>query len=168
MKLPDFLEFEPFNRLRTEMNAEKLGYFELFDPNYHLTGGERSELDRHGLTVNEELVSQLLDFTLVYKNTRVCLLDDQSYHIAACKSLSFMPQYRIVTSVKSIGKKLSVCRNCLQLLQYKGYDDVKARKEAYSIQVFEQFTLDDFWSQYHLYPVSEKRDMRKPIHGTSS
>jgi hypothetical protein len=168
MKLPDFIEFEPFNRLRAEMNTEELGYFELFDPSFHLTGGERSELERHGLTVEADLISQLLDFTLVYKNTRVCLLDDHTYHIAACKSITDNPQYRIATSVKAIDKALPVCRGCLQLLQYKGYDEVKARKEAYSRQVFEQFKLKGFWSQYHLYPVSEKRDMRKPIQATNT
>lgn len=32
MKLPDFLEFEPFNQLRNTMGAEQLGDFVFFDP----------------------------------------------------------------------------------------------------------------------------------------
>jgi hypothetical protein len=115
-----------------------------------------------------ESIHQLLDFTLVYKNTRVCVFDDRCYHVAACSALPDSSQYQIATSLKPKNGVFPVCRKCLQLLQYQGYDDIKARKEHYSQQVFERFNLLDFWKQFHLYPVSEKRDMRKPIQSNSS
>ena len=70
MALPDFTEFEPFNSLRAQMGTDRLGFFELFDPTLHLTGIERSELAHQGLTLSRREVRCLLDFTLVYKNSR--------------------------------------------------------------------------------------------------
>jgi len=141
-----------------------LGYFELFDPKYHLTGIERSDLDNIGLTVSPSVLHHLLDFTLVYKNTRIWLEGEHSYHLASCNSLRITEDtVRIGTSLKGLGKKVPVCKACLQTLQYRGFDDQKARKEVYSQQVYEKFDLDEFWGTYHLYPVSEKRDLRKSI-----
>jgi len=67
MKLPDFLEFTPFNNLKERMQVTKLGQFELFDPVHHLTGVERSDLDRFGIMVPLSDIHHLLDFTLVFK-----------------------------------------------------------------------------------------------------
>lgn len=163
MDLPDFTEFEPFNQLREKMAADELGFFELFDPAHHLTGIERSELNRHGLTVTLSQLQQLLDFTLVYKNSRVCIADQGRFHIANCGELPKDLSVSIFTSLKAGVNSVMVCKSCLQKLQYKGYDAVKARKEHYSLQVFEQFKLETFWQSHHLYPVSEKREMRKPV-----
>lgn len=164
MQLPDFSEFAPFNELREKMGTDKLGYFELFDPKYHLTGDERSDLDRRGLSISMGQLHHLLDFTLVYKNSRVFIEDRTCYHVAFCSDLNIsLNQVRIGTSDKALSKPLPVCQACLQKLHYKGYDKMKARKEAYSRQVLEKFSLESFGLTYHLYPVSEKRELRKSL-----
>jgi hypothetical protein len=161
MKLPDFNEFEPFNELRRKMNTDELGYFELFDPKFHLTGVERSDLERKGVVVSSSYLFHLLDFTLVYKNSRVCTIDSSIYHLAHCAQFPHSNKYEVATSLQVSEQPLTVCKACLQTLQYKGFDSQKARKEAYSLQVFENFKLEEFWRQFHIYPVSEKRDLRK-------
>ena len=164
MKLPDFLEFTPFNNLKERMQVTKLGHFELFDPVHHLTGVERSDLDRFGIMVPLSDIHHLLDFTLVFKNSRIWLEDGLVYHLAQCDELKKSQQsFKIGTSERALTSGTSVCPACLQKLQYKGYDAHKARKENYSRQVLERFTLTAYWRQYHQYPVSEKREMRKSL-----
>ena len=145
------------------MQTDELGYFELFDPVFHLTGIERSQLSREGLNISASQLSTLLDFTLVFKNSRVCVEDELCYHVASCSSLPKLPNYQIFTSISAVAEHKLVCKSCLQTLQYKGYDELKARKEAYSRQVFERFSLQAFWHEHTLYPVSERRDMRKEL-----
>jgi len=98
MKLPDFTEFEPFNSLRQDMGTNRLGYFELFDPALHLTGSERSELERHGLLQTPAAIKVLPDRTLAYKNSRVIAYNPNenwyrvrreypTYHVAFCAQM---------------------------------------------------------------------------------
>lgn len=162
-ELPDFTLFEPFNRLRSDMNASKLGYFELFNPDYHLTGDERSVLARQGLEVGKSSLHHLLDFSLVYKNSRVLVIVGKRFHIASCESLPNQTTYRVATSVGD-EQSLKVCPDCLKIMHYKGYDPVKARREAYSRQILDDFRLTEYKSKYPFYPVSEKRELRKQIH----
>lgn len=70
MELTNFLEFEPFNQMRECMGTDQLGQFELFDPDRHLTGEERSVLARHGLLLPRSSLGRLLDYCLCYKNSR--------------------------------------------------------------------------------------------------
>ncbi|MFT4674801.1 MAG: hypothetical protein ACI9PX_000948 [Reinekea sp.] len=163
MSLPDFTEFDPFNSLRAQMGTDRLGFFELFDPAFHLTGIERSELAHGGLTVSRHEVRSLLDFTLVYKNSRLIVLDGQCFHLAECPNLPRSENLHISSSLAPLDGAGSVCSTCLQKLQYQGYDAHKARKESYSREVLDRFSLDQFWTDFHLYPVSEKRDIRKSL-----
>ncbi|MEX0965518.1 MAG: hypothetical protein WDZ52_15940 [Pseudohongiellaceae bacterium] len=98
MKLPDFTEFEPFNRLRAKIGTAELGFFELFDPAIHLTGSERSELENTGLLIYSKQLRVLPDKTLAVKNSRVlAYIPDESwyrshreyptYHVAWCSQL---------------------------------------------------------------------------------
>jgi hypothetical protein len=166
MQLPDFQDFAPFNLLREKMGATQLGFFELFDPSFHLTGDERSDLDRKGLEISLDRLHHLLDFTLVYKNSRILVEDERCFHFARCEQFpADKSVVRVGTSLRALSKSVTVCQACLQKLHYKGYDSQKARKEAYSRQVFENFSWNDFATAYHLYPVSEKRELRKKIGG---
>lgn len=162
MKLSDFTEFGPFNALRDKMGATRLGYFELFNPRLHLTGVERSELVNVGMTVPRQGIAQLIDFTLSYKNSRVAVISAGYLHISRCKSLPESTELFITTNSKVV-KEYAVCRECLQKLHYEGYDSTKARRESYSHQVAEQFSLEQFWQQYKLYPVSEKKEPRRAL-----
>ena len=98
MKLLDFTEFEPFNKLRQKVGATKLGYFELFDPEFHLTGSERSELELSGRLLTIDEVKILPDKTLAIKNSRVLVYypdenwyrdkrEFPTYHVAYCSQL---------------------------------------------------------------------------------
>jgi hypothetical protein len=98
MKLQDFIKFEPFNELRQKVGTTKLGYFELFDPIFHLTGLERSELELNGRLLTLEHVKTLPDKTLAIKNSRVLVYypdenwyrdkrEFPTYHLAYCSQL---------------------------------------------------------------------------------
>ncbi len=98
MKLPDFIEFEPFNTLREKIGTRELGFFELFDPAIHLTGSERSELESSGVLLQSSQLRVLPDKTLAIKNSRVlAYIPDESwyrnrreyptYHLAWCAQL---------------------------------------------------------------------------------
>ncbi|GJM13154.1 MAG: hypothetical protein DHS20C12_15570 [Pseudohongiella sp.] len=98
MKLPDFTEFKAFNDLREKIGTNDLGFFELFDPDIHLTGSERSALENPGLLLKAEGVRVLPDKTLALKNSRVlAYIPDEAwyrnhreyptYHVAWCSQL---------------------------------------------------------------------------------
>ncbi len=99
MKLLDFTEFAPFNELRRKVGTTSLGYFELFDPQFHLTGLERSELELSGRLVRLDGVKILPDKTLAVKNSRVLVYypdenwyrdnrEFPTYHLAYCSQLT--------------------------------------------------------------------------------
>ncbi|MSR11295.1 MAG: hypothetical protein EXR84_05775 [Gammaproteobacteria bacterium] len=98
MRLPDFTTFAPFNLLRQQMGTTQLGYFELFDPVLHLTGKERSELERSGVLQALEDIKVLPDRMLAVKNSRVIAYNANenwycqqreypTYHVAFCSQL---------------------------------------------------------------------------------
>lgn len=161
MELIDFLTFEPFNQLRERMGTDQLGQFELFDPDRHLTGDERSALARNGMVLPRSLLGRLLDHCLCYKNSRVSIVVDDALHVAHCDLFPERDQYKVGTSARAFEGQPLVCQACLQILNYKGYDEHKARKEHYNRQVLERFTLDAFWSGYLLYPLNRDREKVK-------
>lgn len=162
-ELIDFSDFEPFNELRLKMGAEKLGHFEMFDPKVHLTGEERSLLENSTMRIEQDQLLCLLDFTLVYKNSRVLLLDDTHYHLAACDRVIKLSDPEITTSLKASDENLSVCRDCLQKLHFNGFDNQKARKERYSEDILRRFTLAQFWRRYDKYPIAVGHEILKPL-----
>lgn len=163
MKLMDFKAFDPFNRARQKMAAEHYGFFELFDPERHLSGEERSILARKGLSVSHSKLGRLLDFTLVYKNSRVVMMDRHCFHVANCDQLPIASSAQIATSFRAIGASSAICRECLQLLSFQGYDEQKARKAGYNRSVLEKFRLDAFWREYPPYPLKLGRELVKPL-----
>ena len=103
MNLIDFTEFEPFNCLRERIGTDKLGYFELFDPAFHLTGAERSQLDSPGVLQAVDAIKVLPDSTLALKNSRVLAYipneswyrqrrECPSYRLAWCAELESIRQ----------------------------------------------------------------------------
>lgn len=98
MELLDFKEFEPFNALREKMGTDQLGFFELFDPEIHLTGEERSLLESQGMLKPLRDIKVLPDKTLAVKNSRVLIYIPSenwfrdrraypTYHLARCSEL---------------------------------------------------------------------------------
>lgn len=163
MELIDFLAFEPFNQMRERMGTDRLGQFELFDPDRHLTGSERSVLARKGMALPRSLLGRLLDHCLCYKNTRVAIVVNDLLHVARCDELPEHDHYRVGTSARAFEGQPAVCPACLQILGYRGYDEHKARKEHYNRQVVERFTLEAFWSDYPLYPLNRDREKVKRL-----
>jgi hypothetical protein len=163
VELFDFLTFEPFNRMRAQMGTDQLGQFELFDPDRHLTGDERSILAREGALLPRGELGRLLDHCLCYKNSRIAVLEEGVLHLARCDGLPQIAQYRVGTSTRALEGFDTVCPACLQILSYKGYDEQKARKERYNQQVIERFSLEAFWSDHIPYPLNRDREKVKPL-----
>ena len=103
MELLDFTDFKPFNDLRARMGTDKLGYFELFDPSIHLTGTERSDLEKVGVLLKPTQVKVLPDKTLALKNSRVLAYNPgenwyrshreyPTFHVAMCSQLEEIRQ----------------------------------------------------------------------------
>jgi hypothetical protein len=107
MTLPDFIEFEPFNRLRRLMNAPLLNEF---SSGYTINRLTQDDLERalegiEGITVDDiSDIEVLSDGTLAYKERRVLLYirdkssygdrdPDQilpSFHVSNCRTLKRM------------------------------------------------------------------------------
>lgn len=168
MLLPDFLAFDAFNDARARMGAERLGAFEFFDPRLHLTAAERNQLV-HGLDVSWSALRCLHDYTLAYKNSRILLWlggDGESasvYHLAYCRTLQNLRR-RNTREILHLATSLpapepwprQVCPQCLQQLQYQGYDAARTRHRHYSDRVLEDFDLEEFFRRYPVYPLSSE------------
>ncbi len=102
MKLPDFRNFEPLNRLRVAMGATELGNFA---PSYSpdlLTIEEIDRLSKSGIEIPLDEVRTLQDGTLAYKDSRVLLYIRDVYqyksgeeklprfHVSNCRRLDEM------------------------------------------------------------------------------
>ncbi|WP_439510213.1 hypothetical protein [Marinimicrobium koreense] len=170
MKLPDFLEFEPFNRMRASLGAEQLGAFEFFEPQLHLTAREREEL-LTGLTLGWSALRCLHDYTLAYKNSRVLVWGQApgqswaapGYHLAYCRTLQQLrrqqPDLRLAVATRLPEPDpwpWRVCPECLQQLQFRGFDAARTRHRDYSERVLEAFDLADFFRDYPVYPITSE------------
>lgn len=183
MQLPDFLRFKPFNQLRQRMGAERLGHFEFFDPNQHLTADERKAL-ASGYTVTASNLTVLEDQTIAYKNSRVIWCENESvdnaamdqiatsvsashYHVASCeyfyRAQGSRSNVQISTDAPHLkgrglnSTSLRICEDCLQTLRFQGFDGVKNRHRQYSQRVLDEFTLELFYSLYPCYPIQFKK-----------
>jgi len=168
MKLPDFLEFEPFNKIRERMGAETLGEFVFFDPHLNLTGHERLSLEQEGLCVEGDHLRVGDDFTLIYKDSRVLLVSAQPkssaeryFHLACCNTVELLLAEGLQRSVwqartnvpESKEGSYQPCSNCLQRLRYQDFDNHRQRHRDYSERVQQEFDLQDFFNRYPMYPV---------------
>lgn len=106
MKLPDFLNFSPFNKLRQSMGAEKLGSFDLIISREYTNSKEKKELETSGVEIDSlDDIYELQDGTLAYKDTRILLYIRDintshgvysqnnklpKFHVAWCQTLNHM------------------------------------------------------------------------------
>ena len=122
MKLPDFIQFEPFNRLRERMRAALPQDLSISQPIDRLTLADLEILASKGLDVEINEVQELSDGTLVYKDRRVLLhIRDivtyqnreaqeslPKFHVANCRKLQEMRAKnrfdRYVVSTRTDGK----------------------------------------------------------------
>jgi hypothetical protein len=167
MKLPDFLQFEPFNQLRQQMGAEELGDFVFFDPKRHLTGLELLELEKTGLAAKGEDLRPLGDYTLAYKNARVLAyrlnVEGQGigvYHLGDCLKVqqwwSVDKHIDLQVAFKP-PEGMKVCQDCLHRLRYQGFDGARSRHQDYSKRIVQAFDVTGFFDQYPHYPIEENQ-----------
>ena len=141
MRFADFLEYEPFLQLREKMCAERLGSFELFDCENHLTSKEKTLLGTDGLIAPIKKVRVLKDSTLAYKNSRVLMVGagkknevglGYKYHFSDCQdfvgfgAIGGKPEALLFTSLSAFGSKNWDVKN-----QYFGGD---AKAESFVCQ----------------------------------
>ncbi|MBU2711424.1 hypothetical protein [Zooshikella harenae] len=162
MKLINFLTFEPFNQLREKIGTKKLGYFELFNPEKHLTGNERITLSEDRLTIDSQHLRKLCDQTIAYKNSRIIVAGtDQTLHISGCEviervckqseSLVISANENLLNTAEF--KCFSICNLCLQKIRYKGFDQRIKRRAGYNQLIQSQFSLSAFFLAYPPYPL---------------
>ncbi len=169
MELPDFREFEAFNTLRERMGADRLGYFEAFDPARHLTGEARLQLQTEGITVTPSDLWHLGDHTLAYRNSRVALLVNQRIHVTRCREAAKFASGTVVSTDDAIAhlfgeeKAVSACPDCLHQLRFQRLDLSKERRQRHNEDLLRRFRLADFFAEYPDYPLYERTHVRHPF-----
>lgn len=175
MKLPNFFDFEPLNKLKANMGVPKNVYGDLtvlIDPS-RLTESELEKLTSvHGLDISADQLTILLDGTLSYKNTRVLLyirdvtIYEPRFHLANCTTLQGMRENnrfnRYVVSINTNGyfhiniiennqirsevKRLSVCQNCLKYLVLDGFSSDWSKQKRTNYVA--NFNMESFFDKY--------------------
>ena len=186
MKLPDFSEFEPFNKLKQMMKAKSSSSFVAKDAPWHIGEEEISLLDKSYLSVkNIDDVQTLNDGTLSYKGRRVIVYirDQVSYgfkkndlprfHISDCSTIQDMKTnnkwQRYVMSSRLDGWFEIAFQNRHYKQELKKLDVCKncldkIKFNGYSSsflnkkEIFANFTIADYFEQYPVDLFSEEPD----------
>lgn len=155
MKLDDVLLSPAFNQLREQMGTDQLGDFRLFDPQKMLNYSERESLDRAELRLPASELRVLKDKTLAYKNSRVWVEHDDTFHLAYCEQMQGVRhrQKTVRCGSEQPPDELDVCLQCLSLLHYQGVDARRIRRNEFTEQVQERFELTSFKEQFPFYPL---------------
>ena len=156
MHIKPFDDFEPFNKLRKEMGAEKLGSFELFDPEKQITYSERELLELGSFNVPSNRLRILKDKTIAFKNTRLWLSwpEHTNYHLAACDLIQ-KRRHKKSDFIAGLNQPSEnpVCLECLQLLKYQGFDARRSRRLDLAETLQKEFKLTEFQNEYPFYPL---------------
>mgnify|MGYP000019045619 CR=1 FL=1 len=156
MVIKPFDDFEPFNQLRKKMGAEKLGSFELFDPQKQITYSERELLELGVFDVASNQLRILKDKTFAFKNARLWLSwpEHENFHLAAC-DLVQKRRHQKANFIAGLHqpKGQSVCLNCLQLLKFDGLDARRSRRLDLAESIQKDFKLSEFKKDYPFYPL---------------
>tara|TARA_B110000008_G_scaffold108375_1_gene111383 strand:- start:8305 stop:8778 length:474 start_codon:yes stop_codon:yes gene_type:complete len=156
MLIKKFDDFEPFNQLRKKMGAEKLGCFELFDPQRQITYSERESLELGNFKIESARLKILKDKTIAFKNTRLWLswLNEEVFHLAACEHIQKRRHLKgtFIAGLNPLSEK-TVCLECLQLLKFDGLDARRSRRLDLAETIQKDFKLADFQKEYPFYPL---------------
>lgn len=156
MRIKEFKDFEPFNKLREKMGAESLGKFELFDPQRQITYSERELLEEGAFEVESSRLRILKDKTIAFKNTRLWLSwnNHELFHLAACDQVQKRRHLK-ASFIAGLNqdKEKSVCLDCLQLLKYQGLDARRSRRLDLAESMQKEFQLSEFKEEYPFYPL---------------
>lgn len=149
MRLPDFADDRDLNSLREQMGATQEGDLTLTAGNRPLNLQQIEQLATDGIDIPSLAeVRALGDATLAYRNQRVLVyLRDSAeeheprFHVANCERIRAMranrqgARYVVSAETATQRKRLRVCHDCLDELQYEGHANT--------------FTVERF---YHLWP----------------
>lgn len=160
MRIKEFKDFKPFNKLREKMGAENLGNFELFDPQRQITYSERELLELGEFEIESSRLRILKDKTIAFKNTRLWLSwhDHEHFHLAACEQVQKRRHLKAsfiagLNQSNNKEKEKSVCLDCLQLLKYQGLDARRSRRLDLAGSMQKEFKLSEFKQDYPFYPL---------------
>lgn len=156
MRLLDFLADKSMDALREKMGANEYGHFLTFDPERHLLQAELEKLQQ-GMQLEASLLHQQPDRTLSYKNSRVWVLEAQTFHLANCETVKHLrrKQQQINISNQMLPNELLVCPKCLLELQYQGLDSRRMRRLDYVEQLVKNYRLDEYLQDYDVYPLAQ-------------
>ncbi len=179
MKLPDFLEFKPFNDIRREMGAHELGAFSLNLNWEEISLEEVAILEKEGIDVEVGDIKFLTDGTIAYKNRRVLLYirdwklhgshsSFPKFHICNCSTLEEMISKgrfkRYVVSTRTDGIFLFNLINsnenqtiereeeldvCKNCLWHLNYNDYRTNRS----KAFAMFELSEFFIRFTCSPI---------------
>jgi hypothetical protein len=179
MKLPDFLEFKPFNDIRREMGAHELGEFSLNLNWEEISLEEVAILEKEGIDVDVSDLKFLNDGTIAYKNRRVLLYIRDwkihgnysslpKFHISHCSTLEDMirqgrfKRYVVSTRTDGIFNFNLIQSNenqvynreekldvCKNCLKYLNYNDYSSDR----YKAFETFDLNEFFARFACSPI---------------
>lgn len=186
-KLPNFLNWAPFNSLRNEMKAPLTQSFTP-EADFKPISIPFFERLKTGVDVKIDEVLPHHDGTLAYNGYRVLLYirdihaiagqaDMPKYHFAYCRALEKMRKHARMnkyvvangdsgefqvnvmdSEIKTQTVKLNVCQNCLDTIHWKGFDLLKMERPS-RLKLVSEFTLTEFFNAYPRDLISVK-----PLH----
>lgn len=168
MKLIDFKKHNGLNQLRQVMRAEYVE-LEAVSKWQHITDDKLRELLETGETEIDFSEIEVSDGAFYFKGQSVlAYIRDQrgtysggyKFHIANCQTITGSRASRYVITNDTSGafkintindygethtsvQRLSVCKNCLRHLSYKGYQSA-----SQSIEIYNEFSLKEFFKKY--------------------
>lgn len=176
MKLPDFYLFEPLNVLKQRMGIprERYGTLHVEFKLAGLSFDDLEKLEKEGIDVRFDELIFLQDRTISFKGNRVLVYirdrsafaDVPKFHVASCITLVDMKQkhqidkYVVATRMDGLFelnitgdgrpkrqlRRLDVCKNCLDHLQYKNYSH-NSRNEVKQ-RAIRDFSITEFFERY--------------------
>ena len=176
MKLPNFYEFEPLNRVKQRMGISRDCYgkleVEIRPPRW--SPEKFDALEGQGIDVTPKDLEFLPNGTVAFDGIRVLVyIRDRSafagmpkFHFANCATLQKMLNVqkidRFVVSTRTDGlfdmnitgfgqkrsttNRLEVCKNCLDRLQYNGYSHNK--EPGVKQRMVNDFSIPQFFEKY--------------------
>ncbi len=96
MKLPNFNDFEAFEELRKKMGTKERGHFNMVVTRERITDEEATQLEEDGFEIDSlDLIYELDDSTLAFKNTRVLLYIRDSLYIKRDSQDNNLPKFHV-------------------------------------------------------------------------
>jgi hypothetical protein len=149
MNLADFTLDETLNHLRKKMGADKLGRFELFNPDLHLSWEQRQLLARQWVNIEGNILHTGTENLLYFKNSPVITKVDGVFHFALCDEIKKkitqgkLAKAEATTCIELLNNAQN-CTYCLHAVSYQGFDAYRHRHQQYNEKILKDFNLIRF------------------------